>query len=314
MRRQQPVEERGDQEPDVLDGRASRRDARSDRSGRRSLIRLDFGRKLAFRSGPHSSGGVAFSRLSGRPRQSPDHGGADEEDGRGQDRDEPDDRQGTGRQRDAAEQRADGEADVEGRPVVGARADPGLAGEGRQPVGRPADLAQLRGDLPADDHGDEGPEAVHEQPAQERHRLQRVADAPAGPCADPVGQAPEGDGDQELRRHADGEAEAGLGHGEPDDLDGVDGLPGDERAGAEREYRALDRGRPDQRVVGEHAVKEPAQPSSVGSQGMCPLCRFLWQFRRTQYRATPSIATGYFGRPGLRWLGVEKTVLASTTP
>jgi hypothetical protein len=180
-----------------------------------------------------------------------------------------------------------------------------------QPVRGPADLAQLRGHLPADHHGDEGPEAVHEQPAQERHCLQRVADAPAGPRADPVGQAPEGDGDQKLRRHADGEAKAGLGHGEPDDLDGVDGLAGDERAGAEREYRALDRCRPDQRVVGEHAVKESAQPAIVGSHGMCPLCRFLCQFCRTQYGTPPPLATDYFARYGRS--GVERTILATTT-
>jgi hypothetical protein len=119
---------------------------------------------------------------------------------------------------------------------------------------------------------------VREQPAQERCCLQRVADAPAGPWAEAIGEAPEGDGDQGLRRHADGEAEAGLGHGEPDDLDGVDGLAGDERAGAEREYRALDRCRPDQRVVGEDAVKESAQPPGVGRRRMRPLCRFLCQF------------------------------------
>jgi hypothetical protein len=136
----------------------------------------------------------------------------------------------------------------------------------------------LRGHLPADDHGDEGPEAVHEQPAEERHCLQRVADPPARPRADPVGQAPEGDGDQELRRHADGEPEAGLGHGEPDDFDGVDGLAGDERAGAEREYRALDRRRPHQRVVGEHAVKESAQPSGIGNQGCVPYVGFCDNF------------------------------------
>jgi len=111
---------------------------------------------------------------------------------------------------------------------------------------------------------------VHEQPAKERHRLQSVAGAPAGPCADPVCETPERDGDEELRPHADGEAKAGLGHGEPDDLDGVDGLAGDERAGAEREYGALDRCSPDQRVVGEHAVKEAAQPSGIGSHGCIP--------------------------------------------
>ena len=39
----------------------------------------------------------------------------------------------------------------------------------------------------------------------------------------------------------------------------------------EREYRALERCRPDQRVVGEHAVEESAQPSGIGSHGMSPM-------------------------------------------
>ena len=159
----------------------------------------------------------------------------------------------------------------ERRPVVSAGANPGLAGEGRQPVRGPADLTQLRGDLPGDDHADERPEAVHEQPAQERHRLQRVPDAPAGPRPNPVRQPPERDGDHELRRHADGEAKAGLGHGKPDDLDRVDSLAGNERAGAEREDSALNRGRPHQRVVGQHAVKEAAEAPGIGSHGICPL-------------------------------------------
>jgi hypothetical protein len=148
---------------------------------------------------------------------------------------------GVERQGDAPEHRTKREAHVERRVHVGAGLHAFVSRQHVDRVGAVCRATERADDLHADGHGDVTLEPGDERPHREHRGLTRRADRPHLLGSEAVDELAHREGRQERGDAGDGQAEADLGGGEPDDLGEEDRRTGHERALAQGEEQGLDR-------------------------------------------------------------------------
>ena len=138
-------------------------------------------------------------------------------------------------------QRAEGEADVERGVHVGARLHPLVGREHVDRVRAVRGATERADDLHADGHGDVALEAGDERPQREHRRLTGRAERPHLLRPEAVDELAHRQRRQERRDAGEGQAEADLGGGQPDDLGEEHRRAGHEGALAEGEEQRLGR-------------------------------------------------------------------------